>query len=85
MAEAGVEGIRKYIMRRQNTVAQYILTQPILDLCEHSARRPGAMVSWWWWELAGLYLEGAKERVAAAAVDSYGEDLIGEEEGMPLE
>ena len=34
LREAGMEGIRKSIIRRQNTVAQYIATQPILDLCE---------------------------------------------------
>ena len=34
MVEAGFEGIRTYITRRQNTVAHYIVPQPILDLCE---------------------------------------------------
>ena len=34
MGEAGFEEIRVYIKRSQNTVAQYIVTQPILDLCE---------------------------------------------------
>ena len=56
MVESGFEGIGTYITRRQNTVAQYIATQPILDLCERSARRPGARVSWRWWEQDGLYL-----------------------------
>ena len=32
MAEAGFERIGTYITRRQNTVAQYIATQQILDL-----------------------------------------------------
>ena len=32
--EAGFKEIGFYITRRQNTVAQYIVTQPILDLCE---------------------------------------------------
>ena len=49
MGEAGFEGIGKYITRRQNTVAQYIVTQPIMDLCERSARRMGERVSRWWW------------------------------------
>ena len=31
MAEAGFEGIGKYVTGRQNTVTQYIATQPILD------------------------------------------------------
>ena len=57
-----------YLMRRQNRVAQYIATQPILDLCERSIWRPVAWVSMWWWEQEGLNLEGAKE-IAAAESD----------------
>ena len=45
MEEAGFEEIRTYVTRTQNTVAQYIATRRILDLCEQSARRPGACVS----------------------------------------
>ena len=43
--EVGFESIRKAITRRQNTVAQYIATQPILDLCERAAQRMGVRVS----------------------------------------
>ena len=82
MAEAGFEGIRKYITKRQNMVAQYIAIQLILDICERSARKPGARVSWQWREQYGLDLEGGEKRAAAAASDR--EDTIREEEGMPL-
>ena len=85
MVEAGFEGIEKYITRRQNMVAQYIATQPILDLYERSARRPGVRVSRRWWEQAGLELEWVKESVSEAASDLDREEPIGEEEGMPLE
>ena len=34
--------------------------------------------------LAGLELEGSKKRAAAAEADSDGDELMGEEEGMPL-
>ena len=54
-------------MRRQNTVAQYIAMQPILDLCERSTWRHRARVSWRWWEQAGIDLEGANKRAAEAA------------------
>ena len=84
IVEAGFEGIGTYFMRRQNTVAQYILTRPILDLCERSTRRPGFRVSQRWWEQDGIYLEGGKKRAAAAA-ELYGEETIGKEEGTPLE
>ena len=66
MPEEGFEGIRKSITRRKNTVAQYIATRPILDLCVRSARRPGARVSRWWWEQAGIDLEGIYNRAAEA-------------------
>ena len=56
MAEAGFEDSRTYVTRRQNNVAQYILTQPIMDLCAWSAQRPGGWVSWRWWEKYGLDL-----------------------------
>ena len=65
MVEAGFEGIGKYVTGRQNMVAQYIATQPILDLCERSARRPGAWVYRRWWKHDGLDLEGEKKRAAA--------------------
>ena len=62
----GFKGIRKSVMTRQNTVARYIATLPILDLCEQSTRRPGARVSWRWWEQAGINLEGANNKAAEA-------------------
>ena len=67
MVEAVFEGIRKLVTRRQNTVAKYIVTRPILDLCERATRRPGARVSWRRWEQDGIDLEGDKNRVADEA------------------
>ena len=82
MTESGFKGIRTYITRRQNTVAQYIATRPIMDLYERSTRRPGAWVSQKWWEQDGLDVEGAKKRAAA---ESDREEVVSKEEGMPLE
>ena len=48
MAEAGFKDIGTYVTGRQNTVAQYIETRPILDLCYWYAWRPGV----WVWVLA---------------------------------
>ena len=76
MAESGFEEIGTYVTRRQNTVAQYIATRPILDLCERSVQRKGAWVSWRWWEQEGIDLERAREK-AAAALDG-GEEKCGE-------
>ena len=62
-------GIRTSINRRQNTVAQYIATRPILDLCEQATRRPGTRMSRRWWEQAGIDLEGAcKQATVPAAI-----------------
>ena len=48
---------------------QYIVTPPVLDLCERSTWRPGARVSRRWWEQAGIDLEGEKKRAAEEATD----------------
>ena len=49
MQEAGIEGIWKDVTRRNNIVAQYIATRPIMDLCERAMQRVGARVSRRWW------------------------------------
>ena len=64
------ETMKTYILRRQNTVAQYISRQPILDLYEAVERKWGERVGMWWCKQAGLNLEGARE-MAAAAVEGY--------------
>ena len=61
--------IRTSILRRQNTVAQFIATRPILDLCENSTRRQGARVAWRWWEQTGVDWKVARERAEAAAAE----------------
>ena len=48
MKEAGIVRIRTSILWRQNTVAQFITTRPILGLCEEAVRRPGARLPKRW-------------------------------------
>ena len=48
MKEVGLTNVRTSINRRQNTVAQYIATQPLLDLCEGAKQRGGAWVTLRW-------------------------------------
>ena len=59
-------GIRTSILQSQNTVAQFISTRSILDLCKQATRRPGARVSQQWWEQTGVDLKGAREKAEAA-------------------
>ena len=73
MGEAGFEGIRKLVTRRQYTITQYIVTRPILYLCERATRRPEESVSRHWWEQASIDLEGAKKRVTEALTVSESE------------
>ena len=40
----GIEKVEVYSLRNQNTIAQYIETQPILYLCLMAERRPGSRV-----------------------------------------
>ena len=71
MEEAYFEEIMVYIKKRNNTVAQYILMRPILDLCKQSVRRTGAWVSWSWWEQDSIDLGGSRE-IVSAALDGRG-------------
>ena len=42
--EVGFLTMKEYIRRRHNTVAQYITTRSLLDMCERLERAPGAQV-----------------------------------------
>ena len=82
MKEAGLNDVRTSINRRQNTVAQYIATRPLLDLCEGANQREGAQVTLIWWEQSGIDWKKAKakETETESASDSdLGSDTEGEE------
>ena len=70
LREAGMVGMRTSITWRQNTVAQYIATRPILNLCERATWRPGAQVSRRWWDQAGIDLGGARKWAAESTTIS---------------
>ena len=42
MAQVGLEEVETYFILRENTVAQYITTRPILELYLAAERRTGA-------------------------------------------
>ena len=60
MAEAIFQEVDTYIYHHQNTVAHYIATRPIMDLCLVAEQCPGTRVYKRWWEQEGLYLEGMR-------------------------
>ena len=70
MREAGLTDIGKSITNRQNKVAQYIATRPLLDLCEEARAREGTWVPLRWWNQMGIDWEAAKTRGGGGESDS---------------
>ena len=73
MKEEGFTDVRASITIRQNTVAQFIATRPLLDLCEGTTQRGGARVTMRWWYQKGIYWETVKARGAATESESESE------------
>ena len=55
-------------------MAQYIATRPILELYLAEERRPGARISWHWWEQDGIDLGIGEARPEEWSVESERED-----------
>ena len=80
MKEAGLTDVQTSINRRQNTVAHYIATRPLLELCVGAKQREGARVTMRWWDQMGIDWEKAKAREAETESESEsGTDMEGEE------
>ena len=71
--------IRTSILQRQNMVAQFIATRPILGLCEVTERRPGTRVPRRWWEQTVIDWKAARAAAEAASAKN-GEDVAMAEE-----
>ena len=54
MKEAGFKEIRELITNRQNTVAQYIATQPLMEFYKGAKQIGGTRVSRRWWDQKGV-------------------------------
>ena len=76
MKEAGYTETSKSITNRKNTVAQYIATRPLLDLCERTTQRGGARVSMRWWDQKEIDWETAKARAAETDSESAPESDV---------
>ena len=74
LAKVGLDEIRVHIARRYNTVAKYIATYNIMNLCLTAERRPGMGLSRRWWEQPAIDILGIRLRHAEA--------VMGEETGM---
>ena len=60
MSEAVLKEVENYVSHRQNTVAQYIATRTIMEICLAENRNPGPSVATQWWEQEGLDLKVTK-------------------------
>ena len=71
--DAGIVRARTLVLRRQNTVSQFVATRPILGLCEGMERRGGTRVPQRWWEQPGIDWRLAREQNerAEAAGETY--------------
>ncbi len=58
---AGLQTITHYIDVRRQTVANFILNQPIWELCAGAVRRRGSPIQPFWWDQP-MDLDLAKER-----------------------
>ena len=56
MTNTVLREVETYVSCRQNTVAQFIATKPIMDLCLAAERIPGSWVSRQWWDQDGVDL-----------------------------
>ena len=63
---AGSVRVRTSVLRRQNTVTQFVVTRPILALCEGLERWGGTRVPQRWWEQKGIDWKLARERTENA-------------------
>ena len=57
MEEAGIHEVDTYVSCHQNTVTQFNVTRPIMDLCLASECRPGPRLSKRRWEQDGMDVE----------------------------
>ena len=80
---AGIVRVRTLVLRRQNTVAQFVATLPILALCEGSERRGGTRVPQRWWEQKGINWKLARERTENAETEGTTTDTAGAETMAP--
>ena len=73
MKEVGFTDVRTSINRIQNTVAKYMATRPLVEICEETTQIGGARVVMRWWDQNGIDWGKAKARGAEAESGSESE------------
>ena len=68
-----------YVSRRHNTVAQFIVIKPIMDLCLAAERRPGLQVYKRWRKQDRVDVEGMRTAVREAEQTEGGKETDGED------
>ena len=58
MEAAGLEEVDTYFLRLQNTIAWYIVTCPILELCLVADQWSVKRVAWQLWDQEGIDMNG---------------------------
>ena len=64
--EAGFEDMEQYVLKRQNTVAQYITARPIMNLYKETVQMLGMWLKERWQKQEGLDLAGDTATATAA-------------------
>ena len=77
--DAGTVRASTSVLRRQNTVAQFVATRPILVLCMETEQRGGTQVPQRWWEQPGIDWRLAREKNKRA--EAAGEGITTETAG----
>ena len=83
--DAGIVRARTLVLRRKNTVAQFVAMRPILVLCEGTERRGRTRVPQRWWEQPRIdwRLAREKNKRAEAAGETYTTETVGTTTATP--
>ena len=74
LEECGMSTLEEYITVRQQTIAVYVATRPILQECRQGKRQRGSMRRQWWWEQP-MDLAGEDDEAIDATDSGSDQDL----------
>ena len=68
LTECGLQTIEEYVRRRQQSIAAWVVNQPLFAACWEGERRRGLPQHQWWWE------QEVELDLALLGVDASGDD-----------